>query len=170
MLLMKTIEPPDSHHVSAAVGWMELGDWRSALEDLEKVAPEFRSHPAVLLVEYEASAKGENWVRAAEVAGTLVDVFPGEPQFWIWQAYASRRMPNGGIPLAKDILSKAQQCVPGEPLISYNIGCYECQLGNLGSARQWLEKAFAIGNRQTLKTLALEDRDWEPMWDEIKQI
>ena len=79
-------------------------------------------------------------------------------------------MPGGGIPQAKEILSEAQRLIPKEPLISYNLSCYECQLGNLPGARQWLKKVFATEDLEKFKSLALEDRDLEPLWAEIRQI
>jgi Flp pilus assembly protein TadD len=166
---MNPIEPPDSHLVSAAIGWLGLGDWRAAQEELEKIAPELRAHPAVLQVKYEICAKAGQWDDAAQIAHALVQVEPQDAQFWIWRAYATRRMAGGGIPQAKEILSQAQQLIPAEPLISYNLGCYECQLGNLQTARQWLEKAFTVGDSKTFKSLALADKDLEPLWAEISQ-
>jgi tetratricopeptide (TPR) repeat protein len=138
--------------------------------ELEKIAPERRHHPDVWLVRYEIYAKGEKWDRADEIARELVHVRPQEPQFWIWQAYSTRRRPGGGILQAREILGKAQQLMPKEPLIPYNLGCYECQLGNLPAAWQWLEKAFDIGDAKIFKALAIEDRDLEPLWAKIRQI
>jgi len=168
---MKLLEPPDSHHLSAAIGWLGLDNWQEANEELEKIAPALRSHPAVLAVKYEVYAKaGGKWDRADEIARELVHTHPEEPQFWIWHAYATRRMPGGGIAQAREILGKAHQLIPQEPLIPYNLGCYECQLGHLQAAWTWLEKAFAVGNAKTFKMMALEDRDWEPLWEKIKEI
>jgi Flp pilus assembly protein TadD len=168
--LMKPIEPPDSHHLSSALGWLGLDNWREADEELQKLAPALRSHPTVLVVTYEIRAKAGKWDDAAEIARALVKAQPKDPQFWIWHAYATRRRPGGGIPQAREILSQAQHLISVEPLISYNLGCYECQLGNLQSAWQWLERAFASRDPKSLKSLALEDRDLEPLWAEIRQI
>jgi hypothetical protein len=52
----------------------------------------------------------------------------------------------------------------------YNLACYACQLGNLKEARQWLEKAFAIGDSKQLKLMALDDPDLEPLWREVGEI
>jgi hypothetical protein len=40
-------------------------------------------------------------------------------------------------------------------------------LGNLERAKQWLEKAFAIGDARKMKLAALDDPDLEPLWKEI---
>ncbi|HZM02360.1 MAG TPA: tetratricopeptide repeat protein [Candidatus Saccharimonadales bacterium] len=164
------IEPPDNHHLSAAIGWLELGNPKEANEELKKIAPALHSHSSVLIVRHEIYTKGQQWDLADEIARQLLQLFPEEPQFWIWHAYSTRRMRGGGIPQAKEILGKAQQLFPDEALIVYNLACYDCQLGNLKEARAWLEKAFHIGDRKVFKAMALQDRDLEPMWAEIKEI
>ena len=165
---MKPLGPPDSHHLSAALGWLGLGNCGEAVVELEKIAPELRNHPAVLPAWYEVCAERGQWNAADKFAEELVLIEPQEPQFWLWHAYATRRRSGGGIAQAREILDKAHELIPGEPFISYNLGCYECQLGNLQVAWKWLEKAFAAGNRRAFKALALEDRDLEPLWEKIK--
>ena len=165
---MKPIEPPDFHYLSAAVGWVELGLWREAVEELEKITPEQRNHPLVLRTWYEVYAKGEKWDRAARLAQELVQVQPQDAQGWVWQAYATRRMAGGGIPQAREILEQARKLIPDEPLIAYNLGCYECQLGHMEKAWSWLEQAFTSRNPNTFREMALQDRDLEPLWGKIK--
>ena len=167
---MTPLQPPDSHHLSAATGWLELGNPAEANGELEKIAPALSTHPAVLMVRYEVNAKAGKWGLADEIARELVQVQPEEAQFWIWHAYSTRRMTGGGIPQAREILDKAQQLIPKDPLIPYNLACYECQLGNLPAARKWLEMAFYIGDEKTFKALALEDRDLEVLWPEIREM
>lgn len=122
------------------------------------------------MVRYEVYAQGEKWDLADEIARELVQTHPEEPQFWIWHAYATRRMPGGGIPQAREILTRAHQLMPEESLIPYNLGCYECRLGNLPAAWACLEKVFALGNPKVFKAMALEDPDLEPLWAKIREI
>ena len=164
---MKPVQPPDSHHLSAAIGWLELGNWQEANEELEKITPTLRAHPDVLEVRWQIYAKAGKWDLAAEIAHALVQIKPLEPQFWIWCAYATRRMPGHGIPQAKEILAKAQVLFPKESLIPYNLACYECQTGNLKAAWNWLEKVFDAGDAKRFKLMALEDPDLEPLWVQI---
>jgi hypothetical protein len=49
---MESLAPPDNHHFSAAVGWLELGNWREANEELESIAPAFRLHNILLSTLY----------------------------------------------------------------------------------------------------------------------
>jgi hypothetical protein len=89
-----------------------------ANEELEKITPALRAHADVLEVRYEIYSKAGKWDLAAEIAHTLNQIRPLEPQFWIWRAYATRRMPGGGIATAKEILLKAQALFPKEPNVS----------------------------------------------------
>jgi len=166
---MKPLAPPDSHYLSAAIGWLGLGNWHEAREELEQIAPGLRAHPDVLAVRYEIYSKAGKWDLAAEIARALVEIKPHEPQSWISHAYATRRMPGGGIPVAKEILSKAQPLFPKEPLIAFNLACYECQLGNLTAARKWLEAAFNLGDAKQVKLMALGDPDLAPLRKEISE-
>ena len=167
---MQSLQPPDSHFLRAALGWLELGNWREANEELERIAPALRAHPHVLLLRYEIYAKAGKWDGAAEIARALTDLQPQEAPFWIRCAYATRRMNGGSLEKSKEILSRAQRLFPTEPLIAYNLACYECQLGNLKLAREWLEKSFAIGGAKELKLMALDDPDLEPLWAEVGKI
>ena len=71
--------PPDCHHLSAAIGWLELGDVAEAGAELGKIAPQFQSHPHVLVSRYEICAKAGKWDAAAEIAGTLTQLEPHQP-------------------------------------------------------------------------------------------
>ena len=167
---MKPLQPPDSHHLQAAIGWLELGNWQEANEELETITLSLRAHPDVLEVRYEVYAKAGKWDLAAEITRALVQIRPKAPHLWSSHAYATRRMPNGGIPQAREILSKAQQLFPKDPLIAYNLACYECQLGDLKAAWKWLEIAFDLGDHEKVKMMALADPDLKPLWAEIGEI
>jgi predicted Zn-dependent protease len=165
---MQPLEPADSHYVSAALGWLELGDWREAAAELEGVAPVLAQHPIVLELRYDIHAKAGQWNLASEVALSLSRAFPNEPAAWTKLAYATRRKPGGGIPDAKEILAAARQRFPAEVLITYNLACYECQLGNLPQAHTLLREAFKLGNPAILKQMSLSDSDLEPLRQEIR--
>ena len=167
---MKPLQPPDSHFVSAAAGWLGLGNWQEAGEELKHINPALSSHPDVLAVRYEILAKAGHWELAAETASAWTKTAPGERGAWIAQAYAARRKPGGGISPAKAILAAARQRFPNEPLIAYNLACYECQLGNLTQARSWLREAFKLGDARQLKQMSLQDPDLEPLRPEITQM
>ena len=53
---MKPIEPPDAFHLSAAVGWLMLGNPDEAEEELGNITPGLRIHPDVLEVRWQICA------------------------------------------------------------------------------------------------------------------
>src|ERR1700733_3807724 len=99
---MMPLEMPDSHYLSAAVGWLGLGNWREANEELEKIAPRLRTHVDVLKVRWAIYTKAEKWDMAADIAKILRDANAQEPTLWLNLAYATRRKPGGGLRSAKD--------------------------------------------------------------------
>jgi predicted Zn-dependent protease len=167
---IKPLEPPDTHHLSAAQGWLELGNHIDANNELEEISPRQRAHPAVLSVRYDVYAKAGIWDGAAEIAGSLVKLMPEQSSFWICLAYATRRKAGGGISEAKKILLKAEPKFPGRYLIRYNLACYECQSGNLKQAMRWLEKAIDMAGKKDIRQMALDDPDLEPLWNQISEI
>ena len=166
---MKPLEPPDSHHLSAALGWMGLGNFTEARVEFERIVPAFRSHPAVLAAQFELEAKSGHWDVAAAVADTLTRLEPDEPGAWISLAYATRRKTGGGLAAARAILMRAGRTFPTEKIIAYNLACYDCQLGDLAGARVWLDQACRLGNAVKIRQMAREDPDLEPLWPELGQ-
>jgi len=138
------MDPCDAHHLSAAIGWLELGNWKEANEELEEITAARRAHPAVLEVRAEIYAKAGKWSLASSINRHLIQVSPKEARFWISHAYATRRTDGGGIPAAHNILITAQGLFPKDYLVAYNLACYSCQLGNKKEAWKWLEKAFDL--------------------------
>jgi predicted Zn-dependent protease len=167
---IKPLEPPDSFHLRAGVGWLELGNHLEANEELEQITPEMRAHPAVLVVRYEIYSKAKKWDGAAEIASALVKLLPERPEFWISLAYSTRRKPGGGIPQAKEVLTEARVKFPKEYMIAYNLACYECQLGNRKQAMQHLEEAIDLAGKKDIRQMAFDDPDLETLWADISEI
>ena len=165
---MQPLEPPDSHHLSAAIGWLGLGNVAEAVAEFEKIAPQFLSHPDVLAVQFDIHAAAGKWDAAAEIAGTLTQLEPKQPGAWISLAYATRRKTGGGIPQARAILIQAQRIFPKEAIIAYNLACYDCQLGDLDAAKTWLDKACTLGDVHKIKLMSLQDPDLKPLWPDLR--
>ena len=165
---MKPLTPPDSFHLNAAVGWLELGNHLEANEDLEKIAPALRVHPDVLMVEYQIHAQAGKWEFAADIAQTISTMLPDNSYGWVHLAYALHELKRTRE--AWNVLLPVVDKFPDAYLIRYNLACYACQLGNLPDAKQWLEKAFAIADKKSVKLMALKDPDLEPLRHEIERI
>jgi tetratricopeptide (TPR) repeat protein len=94
------------------------------------------------------------------VSQRLHECFPRDVQWVISLAYATRRAE--GLNAARDILITALPKFPRAAIIYYNLACYDCQLGKIDSAKQYLKQAFQINSTWRLR--AFEDEDLEPLW------
>ncbi len=167
---MQSLGPPDTHFLSAAVGWCELGSIAEAKAELERITPALRFHPEVLEVRWLLHAQEKNWEEGLTVAGKLVEVAPQRSSGWLHRAYALRRVARGGLQAAWEVLLPAAEKFPEEPTIAYNLSCYACQLGRLDQARQWLHRAVEVAGKSKIKFMALNDDDLAPLWEEIRNL
>ncbi|MCL5098403.1 MAG: tetratricopeptide repeat protein [Candidatus Omnitrophica bacterium] len=164
---MNHLEPPDSHYLRAAIGWLELGNLWEANDELKKIAPRNRTHPDVLKVRLEVFTVEENWKACLDIAEAVIKAEPDKPFGWLRRSYSLRRVPNGGLQAAFDALLPAVGRFPRDSLIPFNLACYACQMGHLEDARQWLKRAMEVGGTDKIKRMALSDPDLSPLWEEI---
>jgi predicted Zn-dependent protease len=166
---MQRLEPPDTHYLRAAIGWLELGNTVEARAELEDISVPQQNHPEVLEVRWLICAEEKNWDTALQVARTLVQRAPKRSSGWVHQAYALRRVNGGGLQAAWDALLPAYEKFPKESIIPYNLSCYACQMSQLGEALTWLMRALEIGKKEKIKQMALNDPDLQPLWEEIRK-
>jgi tetratricopeptide (TPR) repeat protein len=159
----------DVRHAQASEGWLVLGDLQEARGELDQVSSKGKQHPFVLEVCWRLNAAEKNWEACLEISEALVRSNPGESQHWILLAYAKRRSPAGGLEAAHEVLIRSQKTFPDEPLIAFNLACYNAQLGKLETAQGWLNSALCLGKainagfEKELKAMSLEDPDLEPL-------
>ncbi len=82
------LEVKDQRFVDAADGWLGLGNWYEANEELERITPEPRCHPDVLCLRWEIYAKAGKWELAAEIGKAISENAPDVPFGWIHMAFA----------------------------------------------------------------------------------
>jgi predicted Zn-dependent protease len=162
---MKELEFHDRRHLEAAEGWLGLGNFLEANEELECITPQMRVHPDVLELRWQIYAKGEKWEACVDIARAITKLAPSHPHGWIHWAYSLHELKR--TKEAKAVLLPVADKFPEESLMRYNLACYECQLGNLKEARRWLERAFDSGDPRRLKLMALDDPDLDPLWANI---
>lgn len=165
---MNTLEPPDSHHLNAAHGWLELGDATSAGEELGRISTAQQLHPAVLEVRWEISARQNEWKDAHTIAQMALDLTPHLPGPWIQRSYALHE-----LKLTEDAyesLLPAADRFPQDATIAYNLACYCCQLGQHKLALEWFVRARAAGDPKHLNAMAMKDPDLAPLRSEITQL
>jgi len=163
---MQPFDAPDAHRLRAAQGWLGLGSWREANEELEGIASELRAHPAVLQVRWQVYAAAKHWPLAIEVAQALTGMLPDDPG--VWGNLGNSLYWAGRTQEARDPLAPVVPRFPGDAGLRYNMACYECQLGCLAEAKGILAQAFALD--RGLRLAALDDPDLDPLWRGIGSV
>jgi predicted Zn-dependent protease len=150
-----------NHNIRAAEGWLELGDCQSACEELENMEPTERASFDVLELRWRIYATAKKWESAAEIGDALVKLQPNNSLGWIHRSYALHEIKR--TQEAWDQLLPALEKFPKEFGISYNLACYACCLGRHDEARQWLDRASALGDKKAIQRMAIDDPDLQPL-------
>ncbi|WAC19032.1 hypothetical protein OVA24_17535 [Luteolibacter sp. SL250] len=146
--------------LEAGLGYLQLGMFEEANEEIEQLLPEEKTSPGVLRLRAAIYSETKSWLLLREVAGFLVDSLPGDPQHWIWLAHATRRTTD--IPAAETILLRALELHRGEAMIHFNLACSAAQTGKIEEAKERLRDAIRLVPETRL--LALDYPDLEPLW------
>lgn len=165
---MSHLEPPDAHHLSAALGWIELGLPSEAHAELARLSPASRRHIDVLAVEWDLSAHEDRWQDAYDIACRIVDADKSRPTGWINRSYALHALHRTAE--ASSALLPAVTLFPTNGIIPYNLACYACQLDRMTEARQWLRLSMAIEGRDVVLHRARTDEDLFPLASELDRL
>lgn len=165
---MNELEPPDSHLVSAASGWIDLGLPEEAERELAQLSPEANLHPQTLAVQWDLFAHLARWEAALAVASRLLEADRNRPTGWINRSYALHGLRRTAE--AREALLPAVPLFPSVGVIPYNLACYACQLGKLDEARRWLKQAMIVDGREIVLDRARTDDDLLPLAPELNSI
>jgi Flp pilus assembly protein TadD len=163
--LSVTLQGTDSFHLRAAEGWIGLGDYAAASEQLRQITPKKCSHPAVQKAQWQICVNAKNWEAALEVASSMVLLNPEESLGWSHVSYALHGLKRTAE--ARDNLLRVVDTFSDNATMRYNLACYECQLGRIEEAKGWLLEAFKLGDKRRMKQMALNDSDLEPLQEWI---
>ena len=148
-------------HLNAAIGYLELGMLDESAGELENLPPEDRTSSAVLCVRMEIYRSAKKWSLMEVVARELWKRHPDDSAYWINLAWVVRR--HESIEAAQIILLEALEKFPNDAMITYNLGCYACQLGAMEDAKKFVGDAIKLDSKY--KLMALDDPDLESLWE-----
>jgi tetratricopeptide (TPR) repeat protein len=158
------LEPPDSFHLNAAQGWLELGNSQEANEDLERIAPLLRAHPDVLGVRWHVYAHAQKWDACVDLAEAIIKLDPDRAEAWIHRSFALHELKR--TQEAFDQLLHVADRFRKVWTIPYNLACYCAQLGRLDQCQEWFKKAMDIDGN-AVKQAGIDDPDLKPLWDSM---
>ena len=161
---MNPIIPPDTHHLTAAQGWLELENAAEASKELDQISPECREHPDVLEVRWAVEARQLNWEECVRVSTQLTQHAPGRSSGWIHRSFALHELKR--TQEAYELLLPSLSLFKGIWPIPYNLACYQSQLGQKEPALEFYAQALEIGG-ESIREMALNDIDLAPLHNEI---
>lgn len=142
-----------------AEGYLSLGMKAEAAEALAAILPPENDATLVLTLALAVHSERHDWANASAVGAILCEREPHEASHWIQCAYATRR--HRDIEAARVVLLRALGLHPQEPMVHFNLACYEAQLGNITQARAFIKTACALDGSFT--ALAQTDSDLDPL-------
>lgn len=161
---LKPLTESDAKHLLAAEGWLELGNFLAANEELENIAPLFRAHPEVLELRVSILMAGKKWDDALVIAETLTDQLPGRPAAWVAMAECLHQ--KGETESAYQTLMGIADEFTRHAEITYALARYAALVGEFKEAEEWLKLAFEAGGPK-LKLKALDDPALKEFWEKI---
>ncbi len=153
---MKSVE----HLLHGFRGYLELGMYSDANDELENLPTEIKTHPLVLSARLELLVEMERWEYGALLGESLSQLWPSELDFYFKTAYCLHELKR--TEEAKGTIQAAPRSIRKTALYHYNLACYETQLGNLPEAKRLLTECFAIETRY--REESLDDPDLQPIW------
>lgn len=147
-------------HLIAAEGYIALGLYGEADEELRQVDPWHLARTPTLLLKLCVHAGLQQWDLVHEIALTMATYDAQNPCWFVWLAAATSRVRS--VTAARKILLDALKLHPENPNIHYNLSYYEKQLGHVRLARHHRGRAFELEPRY--EAMAKEAQDHELLW------
>jgi tetratricopeptide (TPR) repeat protein len=141
-------------------GYVELGMYLDAQEELESLPQEVKNHPMVLGARMLLLVELEMWQEAALIGGWLCQLCPANLEFHFKTASCLHQLKR--IADAKELLMAAPPMIRETALYFYTLACYETELGNHDEARDCLKRCFGIDPK--FRQIAMEEVALEPLW------
>jgi hypothetical protein len=148
---------PDVIYLRAAEGWLELAAPHEASVELERITPEFSSHPDVLTLCWRIFASLQKLDSCLAVATRFTLTAPGDERGW--RAMARTLCLQGHVQQAYQVAIAKLGDFPRCWEFFYDAACYACLLNKMGEARKFLNLAMALGDARRVKAQAKSDGD-----------
>ena len=145
--------------IIAAQGYVELGLYEEAREELSPLATALHDRVDVIEIALLCFMGRQRWAEALELALKLCEQEPVEPGGYIHAAFCLHEL--GKTAEAVDMLSRGPVALRTKPVYYYNMGCYHASLGHFEQSLAYLERAFEMDG--DLRLHAKKDRDLDAL-------
>jgi len=133
---------------------------REAIRQLDSLSFEDQLRAEVLELRIVVEMKARRWRKALAASERLCAVSPDVPLGFIHTAFCLHEL--GRTRQAREVLLEGPPSLVKEATYHYNLACYECVLGNLETAKAYLETSVTLDAK--LKNYAKEDPDLRPLY------
>ena len=153
-------------HLKRAGGYFELEMFAEAARELRALPdtdPWLKKKKAFQI---RIREQLKDWVNMQIVANELRLLYPHEEEWWIADAYATRRTES--VENARTILLDGLALHYESATIRYNLACYACVLGHPGECMDFLKEA--VRREKRFEQMALEDEDLVEVREALKSL
>lgn len=150
---------PFERTIMAAQGYYDLQMPGEAIAELDTLSPTAQLRADVLEMRVLILMKAQRWCEAMDASEKLCTVAPDSATGFIHLAFCMHEL--GRTQEAKEVLMQGPSALDREPTFHYNMACYECALGNLETARAYLDASLSMDEKLT--DYAKEDPDLKPL-------
>jgi predicted Zn-dependent protease len=141
-------------------GYLILGMYNDANDELERLPAELKTHPAVLSARLDLLMEMERWEDGVILGRSLFKLWPDECSFYVRTGFCLHEMKR--TQEARQTLLDGPEALRSHAVYFYNLACYEAQLGNIAEAKRQLASCFKMD--KNYKAESLDDPDLEPLW------
>lgn len=159
------IQAPDSHHVNAATGWLELGAPQDAQGEIERLSFLLRYHPDVLVIRWKICARMLRWDHALDLARSMVKIAPDRPAGHICLAHSLYNNQRPQEALTE--LRSAAHKFPKTSAIFYFLARLACRVGREAEAKLWLGRWKDMVDEDAIKNTINDDPSLAPIWKDL---
>ena len=145
-------------------GYLALGMYHEANNELESLPTKLKTHPAVLSARLDLLIETKHWEEAAILGRSLFRLWPEGCEFYVRTAYCLHEIKR--TEEAKQTLLSGPEALRSQAVFHYNLACYEAQSGNLVEAKRHLATCFDLD--KDYKAESLNDPDLAPLWAVIE--